>query len=133
MLENILKTDKMQVSFDKENKYCRIILTHNGDEIDLFKTDLQLFLKQVEKYKPEKNIWDLSKFELIIDIDLQTWIDDNINNKEFLLGVKKEAFVMPQDLITQLSIEQTMEENSGKKIVSKYFDSYDQALKWLLD
>lgn len=39
MLENIFESEKMHISFDRDNKFFKVILTHGNDDIQLFKPD----------------------------------------------------------------------------------------------
>ena len=48
------------------------------------------------------------------------------------LGVKKIAFIESPEIFAQMSIEQTMQEDEGKKIQVKHFKNEDNAIKWLL-
>lgn len=127
----IYQSEKMSINFIEEDKICEITLVHNEEQIEEFKDDLQKFLKIVEQIKPIKNVWNLSNFELTINLDLQEWIDTTINQKEIELGVKYEAFIMPENIINQLSIEQTMEEQHGQSIKTKYFSDSNEALEWI--
>jgi len=133
MNQIIASTNKMRIAHDKDNLYFRINLYHNSDDTNQFKEDLLHFLQIAEAYMPKSIIWDLSQLELLIDVELQTWIDTNINIKEVELGIRKEAFVMPHELINQLSIEQTMDEQFGNHISSRFFPTYEKAPEWILE
>jgi len=133
MLTDVLETENMLVKYDSELGYCDITLTHGSNQVELFKSDLMQFLDILRKYHPDKNLWNLALFEIIIEPELQGWIDKNINNTETDLGVKREAFILPDDMIIELSIEQTMDESYGKSIITKLFLNYEQAKDWLFD
>jgi hypothetical protein len=40
--------------------------------------------------------------------------------------------VISQEMIAQLSIEQTMEEHEGVKFITRYFDNKEEAKEWIL-
>ena len=132
MLNDLLSKERIKISYDSEKSYCVVCLIHHESEIELFKKNLLEFIGSIEIKRPKKVIWDLRKFEVVIDTELQIWIDNNINKKEFELGVRKEAFVLPAEALLELSVEQTMDENYGKSIQAKFFNNYDDAVKWLL-
>jgi hypothetical protein len=109
-------------------------MKHSESQLVQFKSDLMLFIAYLEKLTDvDKIMWDLTGMELVIDPELQIWIDENINKKEIELGIRKEAFVMPAGFIAQLSVEQTMSEIYGQCINTRYFSSSDEALAWLLN
>ncbi len=132
MLEEVLKLDKITVLFSANTQHCVVILLHNEREEDLLKADFMAFLEIAEEYRPTKTLWDLRNFKLVIDLTLQTWIDEYVNQREFELGITKEAFVMPNDMIVELSVEQTMDENFGQNIETALFTDREEALTWLL-
>lgn len=131
MKEIIYQSEEMLIELNDDIKLCEITLKHHEDQLELFKSNLQDFLDLIEQHRVTKNLWNLSNFQIVIDLELQEWIDAIINKKEIELGVEFEAFVMPQDLINQLSIEQTMEEQHGKIIETAFFSDKNEALEWL--
>ncbi len=67
----------------------------------------------------------------VIGLEMQEWM-----NKEILtiaVNFKKSAYIVPTELFAQVSVEQTMEEETGQKIVQQYFENEDEARKWLLE
>lgn len=132
MTEKLLETAKMQIFHHSEHQMLEIIMSHDFEEVDIFKQDLQDFLKIVYQVKPQKNIWDIRNLQIVLDEQLQTWIDENINSKEVEAGVRAEAFLVnPSDLITELSIEQVMSEEFGSHIITRMFSDRAQAFDWI--
>lgn len=132
MNETIYESERMVITFDDNHKICEIVLNHNETLLKKFQSDLLTFLDVIKQYKPVKNLWNLTDFAIVIDPEMQEWIDDNINQKEIEIGVRFEAFLMPGDLVEQLSVQQTMEEQYGQSIETQYFSERDTALKWLM-
>jgi hypothetical protein len=127
----IYDSNFLTIFFIENKKLLEIIYKHTEIHEDEFKNELLNFLNLLNEYKAVKTLWDLSMFEFTIDPQLQSWIDENVNKAEFEFGVLKEAFIVPGDFITQLSIEQTMEEPHGQKLTIKYFSKKEDAYNWL--
>ncbi len=99
---------------------------------DEYKVDMFNYLKFVEKYQIQNALINTFEFGFTIIPDIQEWIDTNIAEKANKI-VKKIAFVLPTDIFTQVSIQQTMEENEGGKYQNiNYFDKIEDAYKWLI-
>lgn len=106
-----------------------ISASHTQDDAEKFKSELQVFIEKVESLKPEIDLWDLRNFNFTIYIELQTWIDENIDEKAFNLGVKRVVMVLSEDIIDQLAVEQTMGEKDGYKLTVRFFSDYDEAMR----
>lgn len=132
MNTNIYHSENLQILWDKTSSLFEIILTHHSHQELELKADLLKFVELVEQYRPTKNLWNLNKFEITIGLELQEWIDFKVNSRELELGVTHEAFLTSDDLIHQISIEQTMDETHGKNIKSKFFSDHGEAVRWLL-
>jgi len=97
-----------------------------------YKAELVFYKDTILSQLLEKVLIDTKKFRFIISPDLQKWVDTQIaffTNKI----VKKIAFVMPEEIFAEVSIQQTMEEEEATKYgTSLYFENRDLALEWLL-
>ena len=43
------------------------------------------------------------------------------------------AFLLPTEIIAQIAVKQTMDEEVGQKFIQKYFDNEEDARKWLME
>lgn len=82
------------------------------------------------EYEPVGILHDVMNFNFPITIELQEWVDNEINKYAVSLGTKYIGFVMPADIIVQLSVEQTMDE-SDKPLDIRYFDNLEAAKLWI--
>ncbi len=106
--------------------------TGNMSEDD-FKTEMFNYLAFVEEYITEKALINTKFFNFSIHSELQIWVDKNISNKANKI-VKKIAFILPEDMFAEISIQQTMNEKEGAKYEKiKYFSTIEQARDWLLN
>jgi hypothetical protein len=65
------------------------------NQIELFKSEIPKFLPFIPLYRISKILWDLRHFQILIEPELQEWIDTYINAAEVQAGIVQEAFVMP--------------------------------------
>lgn len=97
-----------------------------------YQEEMQNYLMLVEREQAEKALIDLKEFYFTIPIELQEWVDENIASKANKI-VRKIAFIMPEDMIEELSVKLTMEEDEGGNYEGvAYFGEEDKALHWLL-
>jgi len=94
-----------------------------------FRTYIQ-FLKQ---YKPAFILVDFTRLNFIFHKEMQDWVNKNVVDAFRKTGIKKWAALVSAQLFSQVSIEQTMESRKDYDFETKYFDSEDEALKWLLN
>lgn len=89
----------------------------------------------VEKYKPQFFLSDSREQNSAITPEIQIWIAQNIYPRWYGAGLKKLAVVIPQELIANLSIQQTVDEVEEVKEVDtyeiRYFEDDLVAREWL--
>ncbi len=99
---------------------------------DEYKIDMYHYLKFVEKYQLSLALIDTQKFQYLIPIRIQTWVDKKIAARANKI-VKHIAFIVPKDIFAQVSVQQTMEESEGICYQNiRYFENKEEAKKWLL-
>ncbi len=95
---------------------------------ELYKNEMVNFANLMVKYSLELNLVDTQKFLFIITTDVQDWIVKNVF--PLLDKVRKTAFVVSEDIFAQISVNQAMDD--APDITSAYFDSLEDAKKWIL-
>ncbi|WP_299455804.1 hypothetical protein [uncultured Microscilla sp.] len=88
-------------------------------------------LYAIEHCRPVCYLVDASKFWLPITPDTQRWMAENISPNYARYGLKKLAFLMSSEFITQLSIEQTNNTTFVRGVEKKHFEEEQPALNWL--
>jgi hypothetical protein len=128
----------MTVVYD--NEYMTI--THHEDldllevaqrieDEDVFRREVFNFIDVMEQCNPNKMLWDLREFKLVIDPDFERWIDENINAREVEFSVVKEAFVMPSDFNIEHGVAEAMDNEYGRQIKTANFLTREPAVNWL--
>lgn len=97
-----------------------------------FKKEMKIYGQLVRQYKPDKELVDTKDFLFAISPTLQDWVSKDIFAIYREVGLIKAAFISSSDFISQLSLEQAMDENYGQELIKRYFDNEDDARQWLL-
>lgn len=98
---------------------------------EMFKAELTRYAEIAEQYHLKVSLVDTSKFAMTIVPETQAWVQENIHPRSLRAGIQKFAYLISDDIFSQVSIEQTMEE-SGVKFITKYFTDLQTAEEWLL-
>lgn len=134
-----------------ENKYCSIYLDldlnlfeqyWHSESSDMEEEDYKephLIMRNHllgKAYAPHLFFLDNRLNFFVISPELQQWHAKNISTKiaETLPNPEllKVAIVVSEDFISQLSIEQTLEEHATTGEISRYFEDEHEAREWLL-
>jgi len=125
-------TEKIHLSV---KDHC-LFVTWKEDSASLKDVDFMAINEQYLELIKEHNLTaffiDTRKFYYTISLEIQGWVGENILSKLPELGVKRLAFLMSEEFIAQLSIEQTME-NLGENCQMRYFDDKEEALIWVAE
>ncbi len=129
----IYKDKFVKYIYEKENS---LVLMHwlEGSKDLTAEEYKKLMLKAIEfieLYKP-KYLLDNSKDKsFIIDIELQKWVATNPLPELVKNGLKKFAVIDSEDVVSQISTEQAIDEHDKKEYEIKYFSDEQKAREWL--
>ncbi|OJJ23085.1 hypothetical protein BKI52_01675 [marine bacterium AO1-C] len=134
-MENLYQSKYQQIDFDSstgimQNTWVSDSAFMTADE---YKSNLEKLVNLIQKHKATKQLINALDFEFTIDIELQQWTDENVNKKNRDAGIEKVAFVIAEEIFSQMSIEQTMEAAEGSGMEVRYFTTPEDAKKWLLE
>jgi hypothetical protein len=130
----VYKNEFWTIFYENESDLLMPVYDPNSSNLTqaLYKADMEHYAQIVNKFKPKRVIVDCHDFYFPITPDIQEWIDKTIFPKILSSGVKYVAIVVPSELITNLSVQQAMEEPEGTKFQTRYFDNREDAKEWLL-
>ena len=97
-----------------------------------FKNHVMDFASFVQKYQIENIFVDTTFCYFVIGTHIQKWHDEVIIPKYLDGGLKKMAFLAAEDLYSQVSHEQTFEEEKSLALQVNFFDQEQKAKQWLL-
>lgn len=133
MKENLYQSKYQQIFFEKEES-----IMHNlwlSDSFNMspksYKDELLKLVQLIENKQVTKQLINTLDFQFTIDIELQDWTDQVITKRTKEAGVQKAAFIIAEEIFSQMSIEQTMDGDEGKIMDVRYFTSEQEAREWL--
>ncbi|MCS6968048.1 MAG: hypothetical protein RMJ44_05165 [Cytophagales bacterium] len=95
-----------------------------------YKHELTMLQQHINQYGVKGLFSDTRLFFFIITPDLQQWTNENLLSK--IPTVERIAVMVSPDLVTQLSVEQTIDEKQTEGILPiKFFIKVEKALSWL--
>lgn len=133
IVETILTNSFIDVSYDSTHQLITAVWKPASGHMtdDDFRFVNQTYLKTSQEKKVRLIEIDTRNMRFIIHPDLQAWVRESIVVPMVDNGAQKLAIIVGEDLIVQLSIEQTMEETESI-FQTRYFSNQESARKWLL-
>ncbi len=130
----VYKSKYLQVAYHREYQLVEMTwlpATQTMNKED-YKHESLNCLDVTLQFSPSKIINNATDLYFPISPELQEWTNQNIFPLSLEKGLTRAAFVVSKEIISQLSIEQIMEEDIGQKFISKYFDSISEAKEWII-
>lgn len=93
-----------------------------------FKAELTLFAGYVEEKKARGILVDVSQFRHKMGPDVQGWRVKNISTRYDAAGVKRFAFLFPEDAQVPPLTNQSLQ---GESFLTNAFNTRDAAIVWL--
>ena len=95
-----------------------------------FREGLELMLTFMKKFHTGKLVVDTTHLGAIHEDD-QTWAASDWYDKAIAIGYCKIAMILPTDIFTQMSVENTMASVKENVVSTAYFDTLEAALQWI--
>ena len=130
----IYNSEYQTINFDKSKSILSKSWTSKTEDFDekTFSAEVDKIVECAEKYKAKHILDDTRNFSFTIPIALQSWVDNEVFPLFIAAGLKKYAIIVSKEFIAQLSIEQTMEGETGSQSFEvKYFDNIEEANNWI--
>ncbi|GEM_PF-687162 len=81
--------------------------------------------------KSSSQLLDMRNFFYVIVPELQEWHNQNVFPEVMALQLKEAAIVVSPDIFAQISVQQTVADDSDVNFISKIFDNEGEAITWL--
>lgn len=123
----------MSVFFDEQR---RLLMHHwlDGNE-NINEHELKEIISQetliIKEYAPMYFIADDLNRKCAFTIEIQSWIASVVAEACITIGLKSLAIIVPEELIANLSTEQTVDEAGQLPFEVKYFSNKNEALTWI--
>jgi len=97
---------------------------------ETYRQEVSNYFLCVRQHQPKGILMDAINAFKIISVETQTWMVSTFFPIYKEIGCKKMAILLSKDIVTSMSIEQTLEEDMYA-LNTKYFRNELDALKWL--
>jgi len=130
----LYKSDYLTIEYYPEDK---IIISVWGVSsldftIDDFYKEAIQYSKAVEGKEVRGILIDTRKFNFPMTEEVNHWVAENITPSFIKSGVKKVAYIMPEDFISRLGVELLVDKvNEKGEIVRRFFADFEEGLEWL--
>ncbi len=114
----------LQTLWDEETRIIGIDWKESTSD---FRAELTLFAGYAEKQKAHGILVDVSKFRHRMAPNVQAWRVKNISSRYNAAGVKRFAFLFPEES----QFPSMPESSEGEVFLTRAFNSRDQAVAWL--
>jgi len=133
-MEEVFSSKYDVVYVDKPNRIVKNVWTSYTENMNWadFKEELLALKKIVVENKTYGILGNTMNLNYAIIPEQQEWIAENYFPEVIAAGLKKYAIIVSMDMITELSVQQTIEENSNAPFDTRYFDNESDARDWLL-
>ena len=96
-----------------------------------YQEEMTQFLGYCQKYKPSQLIINNKEAGYAIEPEMQEWMHVHIYPQLSEAGVVRKAYVLGEDIINQLSVEQTATEDPNPLFEFNFFSDLDEGKTWL--
>ncbi len=128
----LYESEFVKIVFDEENL---VVENHRRDCSEMsdenYRTEAIILAEFVEKHKPKGILMNNREFNFVIVPSTQIWVNQNIFPRLLKTGLRKGAFVVTDNVFSQVSVEQTLDEEESKPFIIKYFKNIEEAKNWL--
>lgn len=133
MITENFKNNFCEVLIEQEKQVLQFRWFNTTESMDAqgFKDSLLKYVELLKASGFTKVLVNVSELLFPIVPELQTWVDENINYPTVQMGLKYMAIVVSPNMIEQMSVEQTLEEQAAQAIQIKYFGTVPEAIDWL--
>jgi hypothetical protein len=133
-MNKIYETEFVTAYWDATNKIIKTLWeTPPIMAEDDYRKEITRYFEAIKEYLPAFSLINAQNAQYNVRPDTQTWMVENLFPIYVQIKLKKMAIIVSKDFITQLSLEQTIEEADNSIFQTSYFDNEDDALNWFID
>ncbi|MGD1841815.1 MAG: hypothetical protein ACFB0B_13105 [Thermonemataceae bacterium] len=133
MEKTLYQTEFCAISHDAENSLLFLRWNENSAHItdEMFRDTISRLAGYAKEHSVKGLLPNAQKFNFTIVPKTQEWHDTQIVPIYNDIGMKRLAFVVSEDLFSQVSIEQIFEEEQAETLRVNYFTNEESAIEWL--
>ncbi|MBN2663418.1 MAG: hypothetical protein JXR68_07185 [Bacteroidales bacterium] len=131
-MKTVYQSKYLIMEFDADKSVLLTVWESASETLDdeRIKKEIAKTAEITEKYSPKFKIADDRNRNFMYSIDIQKWVANKLKTAYDNAGVEKFAILLPDDLINQISTEQTIAEANDNKNRVQHFTSIEDAMKW---
>ncbi|MDX2306012.1 MAG: hypothetical protein NW226_24595 [Microscillaceae bacterium] len=133
MRKQVYASDFVKFEFDEDTSIFYEDWSSNLSKEEVYKQEVMNKKDLVLRHHPKNILDDISHCDFSIHPELQNWTEEILGPAFMEIGLERYAILLPSDLFTQVSMEQTADEfierNEGMQV--NYFESFQEAENWL--
>lgn len=128
------QTDYIKVVHNQATGIFEYHWTARNKELDDkdYQRELLSMMHFIHQIKPALVIANTQQSTFVVHLEMQEWLIEHVIAAAARAGMKKLALIVSQDFITQISIEQSIEDTAEKPFITQYFDSVEKGRNWLM-
>lgn len=129
------KSNLQKISYQAETRVMSVVVSSDTEYIgdESFQEAQWKILAMIRKYLPNSLLINVQDLRYTIPPEMQEWTAKEVIPKMIEIGVRKLAYIIPQDFYAQLSIEQLADELPNFNFERRIFADEKTAMNWLLN
>ncbi len=137
--KEIIHSDVAQVFFDEENKLMSSVYLPSSANVaeEEFRKHYMKLLDYIIELHPKYFLLDMRELRFVISDEMQQWLTEMLVKPIVDRGLEKFAVVTDndffKDLIVRRFLDETKKVKEAEKVPSEFFESEEEAIKWLLE
>lgn len=98
---------------------------------ELFKEQLVKFREIIVKHKAKGVAADTTHFLFAMTPEVQDWVVSDFFGVIIPAGLRKYGLTVSRDTLTQLSVEQVVDDEKSEEFTTRYFDDFEACKAWV--
>ncbi|NJO03848.1 MAG: hypothetical protein HC880_21195 [Bacteroidia bacterium] len=133
-MEKVYQSKFIGMFYDPETSMHVAIWTAKSADMDeeTYRQEMQAWANTIVESGARHLFVNSRDFSYTIAPETQNWIVENLFTAITKAGARKMAFLVSEDMIAHLSIEQAVEEDTVGLLAVNYFDDEENARTWLI-
>lgn len=128
------QTDYIKVMHNESTGIFEYHWTARNQELDDqgYQRELSKMMEFIHSIKPQLVIANTQQSTFVVHLEMQAWLIEHVIAAAARAGMKKLALIVSKDFITQISIEQSIDDTEEKPFITQYFDGVEKGRNWLM-
>ncbi|MBN2664681.1 MAG: hypothetical protein JXR68_13610 [Bacteroidales bacterium] len=98
---------------------------------DIFKREMNHLKLAIKEFLPKILLINMQDLNFLVSPNVQKWVNQTVNKTIIETKVSKTAFIISNNIETEITVNQTISEDAGADINKRFFNSEIEAQKWL--